>query len=509
MAILIVDDESESRTLLTTMLVENGYEVRAADGGNLALATIGDTRPNLILLDIRMPGMNGFEVYRELKMRVDTQDIPVIFITASGASEEKVEGLRLGAVDYVTKPFQCDELVARVRTHLELSRLRRHLKEEVEKRTAELRESEERFRNMANAAPVMIWTSGTDKRFTFVNKRWMDFTGRSSEQELGNGWADNVHPDDVERCCAAYSSSFDAHQPFTMEYRMCRADGEYRWILNSGVPRFEPDGVFEGYVGSCIDITDLKQTHEKMLASQKLESLGLMAAGVAHDFGNLLGAILAEIDLARMDMSAKAPGRKNIDRIEAAVTHATGIVKLLMASAGAGGVSKALEAVNLSFVVEEILRLLKVSISKRAVVRSNLTNDLPPVIAAVAEIRQVVMNLITNAVEAVGDQQGSITITTEGAHLGPGSRGDYQADLPDGDYVRLKVADTGVGMNAETQAKIFDQFFTSKPYGRGLGLSVVHGIVRSHRGAINVVSTAGKGTTFEVLLPCVSTRSQT
>lgn len=149
MTILIVDDEADSRTLLRTLLVEHGYKVRAADSGDLALATMADTRPDLILLDIRMPGINGFEVYRQLKNGVDTRDIPVMFISASSDLEEKVEGLRLGAVDYVTKPFQREELLARVGTHLELGRLRRHLEELVATRTLALRESEQRARNLA------------------------------------------------------------------------------------------------------------------------------------------------------------------------------------------------------------------------------------------------------------------------------------------------------------------------------------------------------------------------
>jgi signal transduction histidine kinase len=147
--ILIIEDEAESRVLLTAILSESGYNVLAADGGELALATIAQTRPELILLDIRMPGLDGFEVCRRFKSRPDTQEIPVMFITASAALEEKVDGFRLGAVDYITKPFQREELLARVRTHLELGRLRAQLEEQVATRTTQLRESEQRVRNMA------------------------------------------------------------------------------------------------------------------------------------------------------------------------------------------------------------------------------------------------------------------------------------------------------------------------------------------------------------------------
>ena len=135
-----------------------------------------------------------------------------------------------------------------------------------------LRESEERFRNMADAAPVMIWVAGPDKGCIFFNKVWFDFTGRTMEQESGNGWTQGVHPDDRDRCLAMYSSSFEVRRSFQMEYRLRRADGEYRWLLDNGVPRFAPSGVFEGYIGSCIDITDRK--HEEELREELRREAG-------------------------------------------------------------------------------------------------------------------------------------------------------------------------------------------------------------------------------------------
>ena len=153
--------------------------------------------------------------------------------------------------------------------------------------------------------------------------------------------------------------------------------------------------------------------------------------------------------------------------------------------------------------IEQMLGLLKVSMSKRVSVRTSLSPNLPAVRGNVAEIQLVVMNLITNAVEALGEQPGSITVSTDTIRLGPGHVGLPWANGAEGDHVRLKVVDTGCGMDAETRTRIFDQFFTTKSDSKGLGLSVVYGIVRSHRGAINVESTPGKGSTFEVLFPCV------
>ena len=375
MSILIVDDESDSRTLLTEVLNSEGLAVRAADSGDLALASLNTKKPELILLDLRMPGIDGFEVCRRLKENEHTKDIPVIILSASGDVSDRIKGLRLGAVDFATKPFEREELLARVRTHLEFSRLRTHLEERVAARTAEARESEERFRAIADAAPVMIWVASVDKSCTFLNERWLEFTGRSMTEELGTGWADSIHPDDLDGCLSTYTYSFDLRRSFEMEYRLRRWDGEYRWVLDRGAPRFSPDGMFAGYIGSCMDISDRKQNQERLLASQKLESLGVMAAGVAHDFGNLLGTILADADLALSEIAPDSPGRDSVQEIAAVATRASEIVKLLMTSAGAKSCSDVDRPVNISAEVELILRLLKLSISKRAAVRTILAQS--------------------------------------------------------------------------------------------------------------------------------------
>jgi PAS domain S-box-containing protein len=362
----------------------------------------------------------------------------------------------------------------------------------------ELRESNDRFRNMADHAPVMIWVAGTDKVLTFFNKTWLEFVGRTLEQELGNGWVESVHPDDRGRCFAAYSSAFEARQSFQIDCRLRRADGEYRWVLCSGVPRFAPGGVFAGYVGSDIDITDVKRAQEEAFQKQKLDSLGVLTAGIAHDFNNLLGSILVNAELAESDLADGSSPRDALQRIKAVAVRSSEIVRELMIYSGQDKAD--LQPVDLARLVEEMLELLRVSISKHAVLKADLPVDLPAVRGNAAQLRQIVMNLVINASEAIGDNSGEIEVTVSLARGG--------MNLPQADYLQLQVTDSGCGMTDEQKDRIFEPFFTSKFAGQGLGLAVVQGIVRAHGGGIEVLSQSGSGSTFRILLPCAGNRAE-
>jgi len=367
---------------------------------------------------------------------------------------------------------------------------------------AALRESEARFRILANTAPVMIAASGPDGQATFFNKIWLDFTGRPMEQELGGGWLECVHPEDRERTMKEYSACFASRGNCKIEYRLRRADGEYRNMMCSGVSRYEPDGVFAGYIASCIDLTDIRSAQVEASERQNLESLGVLAGGIAHDFNNLLGGTLAYAELAQMKLGEGSSPDDELLQIREVAIRGSEIVRQLMIFAGKE--RGTLEPLDVSSLVSEILELLKVSISKHAVLQTSLGKDLPTIRGNAAQIQQVVMNLVTNASEAMGDRDGVIRVVTDRVHLSSGPNGLEPKDLPEGEYLRLEVSDNGSGMTLETQRKAFDPFFTTKFAGRGMGLAVVQQIVRGLGGAIQVESSLGIGTSIQIILPCTA-----
>ena len=240
---------------------------------------------------------------------------------------------------------------------------------------------------------------------------------------------------------------------------------------------------------------------EKMEQTQKLESLGVLAGGIAHDFNNLLMGVLGNADLALDELSPHNPARESLEDIVTSAKRAADLCRQLLAYSGKGRFL--IEPLDLNGLVEEMLGLLEISISKTAVLKLELAPELPAVEADATQIRQVLMNLVTNASEAIGARSGIISVTTGAMDCDEAYLTDtyLEDELEGGTYVFFEVSDTGSGMDAETRDRIFDPFFSTKFTGRGLGLAAVLGIVRGHRGAIRVYSEPGRGTTFKVLFP--------
>jgi PAS domain S-box-containing protein len=363
---------------------------------------------------------------------------------------------------------------------------------------AALRESEERFRTMANTVPVIIFQNDAAGNATFFNRHAIVFTGRTLEQLSGYGWLETIHPDDLERVMASHRASLETPAIGQRELRLRRSDGQYRWMLVTASPLFV-GAQFIGYLGTIADITDLKRAHGELLSAQKLESLGVLANGIGHDFNNMLGAILAQAELISIELGDDSPARAAIEEIQRITLRGSETVRQLMAYAGQE--TPAFRCGDLAELIGEMQQLLRLSISKHARLDFDLPPDLPAIRANAAQMGQVVMNLVLNGSEAIGDRDGVIRVRGTRVAIGPSSPGSDTVSLPEGEYVRLEISDTGCGIPEEMCFRIFDPFFTTKFAGRGLGLAVVQGIVHGHGGAINVVSSPGTGTVFEVYLP--------
>ena len=518
--ILIVDDSPSSLQLLSEILTAEGYDVRPADSGELALAAVGVTLPELIFLDMWMPGMDGVEVCRRLKARAESRDIPIIFLSASRDFEDQLEGLEAGAVDFVTKPFRREELLARLRTHLELARFRKDLKQQVEERTAELlavndqlksqlearkkteeelRESEYRFRSIADAAPAGIFFS-QQGRPIYANPWLAAFFGATIEELEGDGWLRFVHPDDLERVTEDSIDATKGQRSSYTEHRVLSSEGGYRWVAATTNPRFA-NGELIGRIGVVLDITELKRSQERALARQSLESLGALTAGIAHNFNNLISTILAHSDLALDEVPSDSAVHEHLSTIAKVSLRASEIVNLLLTSGGDvdSGTS---ELISLSSLIEEMIQLLQVSILRKTKLGLDLSKDLPLIWANVTQIRQVILNLVMNASEALEGGSGTVTISTSKAQVCRGSIDSETSDLAEGEYVLLQVSDTGPGMSEEIKARIFDPFFSTKFLGRGMGLASVRGIVRGAGGAIAVMSAPAQGSCFKIWFPC-------
>jgi len=449
---------------------------------------------DVILADFHLPNFNGLDALAIA--RVKAPETPFIFVSGMLGEENAIDSLKNGATDYVLK-MRMDRLGPAI------SRALAEVNERRERRRAEsaLQETEDRFRNMAESAPVMIWTADEDKHWSYCNRLWLEFTGLSLEASSGAGWASLVHMDDRSRVLEAYIQAFEKREGFSSDFRLLRYDGDYRWLACRAAPRFDAAARFAGLIGSSVDITEVKQTEERLRHAAKLESLGILAGGIAHDFNNLLTGIMGNASLILEDLpptSRSIPFAENI--VQASETAAQ-LTRQMLAYSGKGRF--VLERIDLSREVREIAPLIEASIPRLVALRLHLARALPLVEADPAQIQQLVMNLVINGAEAIGAGSGAVTVATEVNDLDSSATEGMLSGfpIPEGRYVTLRVSDTGCGMDAETRARIFDPFFTTKFTGRGLGLAAVSGIVRGQRAGLSVESRPGCGTEFVIHFP--------
>ena len=364
-----------------------------------------------------------------------------------------------------------------------------------------LQESERRFRSVADSAPMMLWMTGQDKLCTFVNQGWLKFTGRTLEQELGNGWIESLHPDDRQHCLEIWEAAFDARKPVEVEYRLRRSDGEYRWVLDRGTARFAEDGAFLGYVGSVLDITDRKGTedHNRALAHvQRLAIMGELTAAVAHELRQPSTAIMSNAEAALVLLeSGEAPSdvlREIVTDIKRANIRANGVLGQIQDFLRKRETE--METIDLNTIVSDVLLLVTGDVRKRRMkIRAELGEGLPLVLGNRTQLQQVMMNLIVNGMDAMSntpDGKRHLVIQTSKAN--------------GGGRVEVAVSDSGSGIASGNMPRLFESFFTTREEGMGLGLSIARSIVESHGGRIWARNNPEGGATFHFTVQTASHR---
>lgn len=382
-----------------------------------------------------------------------------------------------------------------------------------ERKQAELalRESEVLWKLALDSAGDGVWDWNLATGEEYVSPRIKAMYGYA-DGDLASSAAEldaRTHPDDVPQMQADRQAHFDGRAPaYRNEHRIRCKDGSWKWVLSRGmVIERDADGKPLRMVGTHTDITELKlaEAHRRALElqlreSQKMEAIGTLAGGVAHDFNNLLAAILGNLALAREDVGPDHPAQESLTEVHRAAIRARQLVQQILAFSRRQ--TQELQRQPLQPLVEEALRLLRSLLPAGTRLNTRLANAPLPVLADATQIQQVLMNLCTNAWQAMGGQPGEITVALRATEL-DASQALQLGDLAPGAYACLSVADDGPGMDEATQRRIFEPFFTTKApgSGTGLGLSVVHGIVKAHRGAIGVHSAPGEGARFDVFLP--------
>lgn len=482
--ILIVEDEQIVAKHIKNHLKKGGYDpVGVAVTGEDAVRLTEELQPDLILMDIRLAGpMDGIQAAEKIRAR---HNIPFIYLTAFADSQTLERSRTTEPFGYLLKPFEAKVLYSTIEVALYKHRMEKKLKE-----------SETRFRALAEAAPVGIFQTDIHGDCIYVNEKWCDMAGLSPDEAYGKGWENALHPEDRVRISARWYHMARTGDKFALEYRFKTPDGKVTWLFGLAAALEDDAGNSIGYIGTVSDITDRKNLEEKLLTGRKLESLGILAGGIAHDFNNLLAIIMGNISLIREEIQPDESHYRMLENAEKAAAEAGELAQKLITFSKGGWLMK--KRITLQDILENAAQQALADVA--CTCETDIGENLLPIYGDENQLNQVFTNLLRNASEAMVGE-GTITLRAENVEL---ASEDFH-QLKTGKYIRVTVEDHGIGIPAEHMSKIFDPYFTTKDMGpqkgMGLGLTICYSIINKHGGSIRLESEPGKGTTAEVYLP--------
>lgn len=505
--ILAVDDKPENLFALEASLDFPNVDVVKASSGNEALTLVLENDFALVLLDVQMPDMDGFETAELMRSNPATKHIPIIFVTAISVEQKHVfRGYEAGAVDYLFKPIDPEILTSKVAIFCELFRVKR--KAELDKKM---------FETTLRCIGDGVVATDTDGKISFINPVAESLCGLAADEIIGKkilGVLKIVSSDNSPGFVdiIAQQKLLDCGSN-RVELALRKNDGSVIPIDISVAPIIDSSGQSLGHIITFNDISqrveaekEKAELHKKLRQSQKMEAIGTLAGGIAHDFNNILTPILgyAELTIDKLDEGSAL--HHNMSELLKAANRAKDLVKQILTFSRRQ--EKIFANTKVQSIVKETLKLLRATLPATIEIKSEISPECSSIFAEPTQIHQVVMNLCTNAYHAMG-VRGVLTVSLVPAVIS----GDTSLDpvgLAPGKYVKLSVRDTGVGISSDLHARIFEPYYTTKGVGAGtgMGLAMVHGIVDEHKGRIFLTSTVGVGSTFDIYFPVSTGESE-
>jgi len=515
--ILLVDDDERNLLAIKTVL-DDVADVIVAKSGEEALRHLLKGEFAVILLDVYMPGMDGYETAQMIRSREQTKRIPIVFLSAvNKESEHLLRGYAMGAVDYVFKPVDPVVLTSKVAVFVDLFQMRREIQRnaaheqklldatiranaEKLRIEQELRLAEQRQAAILQSLPIVLYLEDHDAsprvpRFVAGNLQALTGFDFDAVRANANLWEERLHPDDKDRALAGMASRRGA-QAGAFEYRWQCADGTWKHFLDQAVLLRDAQGNMTEFAGTILDVTERKALEAQLTHSLKMDAIGKLTGGIAHDFNNLLAAVLGGIGMIERRIKLSDDQRRIVDMTRHAAEQGTELVSRLLSFAR----RQTLEPAHLPIqrLGESVGDLLSHTLGGLVRLDWQLADDLWPAYADGSQLELALINLIINARDAMPGG-GSITIAGENRTLAMGN----DPNLAPGDYVLLTVADDGAGIPAELMDQVLEPFFTTKEMGKGtgLGLPMVYGFAQQSGGTLRIDSKVGIGTRVEIWLP--------
>jgi PAS domain S-box-containing protein len=491
--ILLLDDHVDDAKLIQDLLEGDQFDCDTTRVETRAefLAVLRNGAIDLILADYTLPAFDGLSA---LKLALgERPDLPFIFVSSKLGEELAIETLKFGATDYVLKT-RLARLVPSVRRAL------REASERAERKiVAEVaRRSEKELLNVIEAIPTMAFTTLPDGSNLWANRRWVDYTGLSVEDSSGAGWQSTLHPDDVDRQLTKWQESVASGEPFESEARHRSANGEYRWFLVRAVPLRDEHGKLRKWYGTLTDIEDRKRAEQERERLRQLEAhlaymsrvitIGQLAALLGHEINQPITAAILHAKACarwlRRDVPDLPQACDAASAMVAATTRAAEIIDRVRSLYGRGTPKR--ELVDPNEIIREITVLLHDTAKRNSVsIRTQIDVSLPTTTADRVQLQQIMMNLMLNGIEAMLETGGELTVASKRTEKG---------------QILISVSDSGVGLPVDGPERIFEAFFTTKPHGTGMGLSISRRIIESHGGRLWASPNAGGGTTFQFTL---------